>query len=183
MASRSEQACRACQKQKRRCDKGLPGCSRCQRTSRPCEYGTTADPQPTASDWGVMQARLTELENRLLAGSPRLVEQSPASGPALTSSTTTLCESVDTHSPTGPSSSVTPSFPSADDTPGYSVLVENPGPNSGAQFPASMFLDIDCYIWSRVRLPAPRGAIPAVRFPGHLHLPTYPLSHFVQSRA
>ncbi|KAH6885008.1 hypothetical protein B0T10DRAFT_493116 [Thelonectria olida] len=163
MASRSDQACNACKKQKRRCDKGLPECSLCRRTKRLCEYGIAADPQPTASDWGFLQARLTELENRL-ADSPRAVEQSlfpnpasaPVSGPALTSSNT-LCESLDTHSP-GPSS-VTSSFRFVGATPAFS-MVEDPGPNYGAQFPASMFLDVDCYVWSRVRLPAPRGPIP-----------------------
>lgn len=65
---------KACKKQKRRCDKGLPECSLCRRTQGLCEYGIAADPQPSASDWGFLQARLTELENRL-ANSPRAVEQ------------------------------------------------------------------------------------------------------------
>jgi hypothetical protein len=80
-------------------------------------------------------------------------------------------ESLDAHS-TG-TSSVTSSFRSAGVTPVYPI-VEDSGPNSGTQFPASVFLDIDYYIWSRVRLPAPApgGAIPAVRFLDHPHLST-----------
>lgn len=152
MASRSDQACRACKKQKRRCDKALPECSLCQRTGRVCEYATGAEHQPTARDWGFMEARLTELENRL-AGSP-------TPGQALTSSST-ACESVDSTCGTRPGS-VTSSFPSVDATPAYSIAGE-PGPNLGARFPAPMFLDVDCYIWSGGRLPAPHGAIPAVR--------------------
>ncbi|KAL7755556.1 hypothetical protein ACKLNR_014654 [Fusarium oxysporum f. sp. zingiberi] len=142
MATRSDQACKACKKQKRRCDKGLPECSLCWRTQRLCEYGITADPQPSASDWGFLQARLTELENRL-ANSPRAVEQplfpNPTSGPALTSGTT-LCKSLDTHSIRP--SSVTSSFQSIGFTPSYSI-VEDSSLNSGAQFLVSMFLDID----------------------------------------
>lgn len=157
MASRSDQACRACKKQKRRCDKVLPKCSLCRRTGRVCDYVTAADPQPDARDWGFMQARLSELESRL-AGSP-------APGQALTYSST-VCESLDSTRSTGPGS-VTSSFPSVDAT-AADPVVEDPGPDSGAQFPASMFLDVDCYIWSRARLPAPRGAIPAVRSLGHL---------------
>ncbi|KAF9776146.1 hypothetical protein IL306_005708 [Fusarium sp. DS 682] len=98
-----------------------------------------------------MQFRLTELENRL-ANSPRATEQlvfsSPTSGPDLTSGTT-LYESIGTHS-TG-SSSVTPAY----------SRVEGSGSNSVSHFPASMFLDIDCYVWSRARLPVPTGVIPA----------------------
>ncbi|KAF4344795.1 fungal specific transcription factor factor [Fusarium beomiforme] len=151
MASRSEQACKACKKQKRRCDKARPECSLCKRTQRLCEYGITADFQPTASDWHAMQARLTELENRL-AHSPGATEQpvflSPASVADLASGST-FYESVDTLS--AGLNSVTPDY----------STVEGSGPSSGANFPASMFLDIDCYVWSRARLPVPTGAIPA----------------------
>ncbi|KAK7229675.1 hypothetical protein V2G26_001845 [Clonostachys chloroleuca] len=162
MSSRSDQACRPCKRRKRRCDKGLPECSLCRRTGRLCEYGSTTNLQPTSSDWGFLRARLDELENRLEC-SPRTAQQcslptsTPASDPALASSIIAR-ESMDTLS-TGPSSA-TSSFRSTGFTPAYST-VEDSGPNSGAQFPASMFLDIDYYIWSRVRLPAPRGAIPA----------------------
>ncbi|KAK2689437.1 hypothetical protein QWA68_011882 [Fusarium oxysporum] len=167
MANRSEQACKACKKQKRRCDKALPECSLCKRTQRLCEYGIAADFQPSASDWNMMQARLTELENRL-ANSLRATEQhilSPISGPSSGSvleqgstSGATFCDSIDTNS-IG-SNSVNSSSQSIGFTPAYST-VEYPGPTSVTHFPASMFLDVDCYIWSHARLPVPSGIIPA----------------------
>jgi hypothetical protein len=166
MTSRSEQACKACKKQKRRCDKALPECSLCKRTQRLCEYGIATDSQPTASDWSMMQARLTELENRL-ANSPRATEQHilspPISGPLLEQGSTpgaTFCDSIDTHSIE--SNCINSSSQSVGFTPAYST-VEYSGSALQTRFPASMFLDVDCYVWSHTRLPAPSGVIPAVR--------------------
>ncbi|KAF5681842.1 hypothetical protein FDENT_7909 [Fusarium denticulatum] len=166
MANRSEQACKACKKQKRRCDKALPECSLCKWTQRLCEYGIVTDFQPTASDWNMMQARLSELENRL-AISPRAIEPilSPNSGPSLgsvleqgTISGATFHDSIDTHS-IG-SNSVSFSSQPIGVTPADST-VEYPGPALVTHFPASMFLDIDCYVWSHPKLPVPSGVIPA----------------------
>ncbi|KAF5562480.1 hypothetical protein FPHYL_5674 [Fusarium phyllophilum] len=128
-----------------------------------CEYGIAADFQPTASDWSMMQARLSELENRL-ANSPRATEQhilSPISGPLLEQGSTpgaTFCDSIDTHSIE--SNSINSSSRSIGFTPAYST-VEHPGLASETRFPASMFLDVDCYVWSHARLPVPSGFIPA----------------------
>ncbi|KAF4960377.1 hypothetical protein FGADI_1024 [Fusarium gaditjirri] len=167
MATRSEQACKACKKQKRRCDKALPECSLCKRTQRLCEYGIAAGFQPSASDWSMMQARLSELESRL-ANSPRAAEQhilSPISGPASGSvleqgstSGVIFCDSIDTHS-IG-SNSVNSSSQSISFTPAYSTA-EGSGSTSVTHFPVSMFLDVDCYVWSHARLPPPTGIIPA----------------------
>ncbi|KAF5576004.1 fungal specific transcription factor [Fusarium pseudocircinatum] len=156
------QACKACKKQKRRCDKALPECSLCKRTQRLCEYGITTEFELTASDWSMMQARLSELENRL-ANSPRATEQhilSPISGPSSgsvleqgTTSSATFYDSIDTHS-------INSSSQSIGLTRAYST-VECPDSTSVTRFPASMFLDIDCYVWSHARLPIPTGVIPA----------------------
>lgn len=63
---RSQHACGPCKKNKRRCDKSLPSCYLCVRTSRPCDYDTDrARPPPTAAEFANLQARLTELEERL----------------------------------------------------------------------------------------------------------------------
>lgn len=64
--SRAEQACAACKKLKRRCDKSLPQCALCQRTGRRCDYATL-EPTPTASDLAVLQERLADLEQKLTA--------------------------------------------------------------------------------------------------------------------
>ncbi|KAF4430509.1 fungal specific transcription factor [Fusarium acutatum] len=167
MTNRSEQACKACKKQKRRCDKALPECSLCKRTQRLCEYGIAADFQPSATDWSMMQARLTELENRL-ATSPRINEQhvlSPISGPSSGSvleqgstSGATFCDSIDTYS-IG-SNNVNSSSRSIGITPAHST-VEYTSSTSVTNLPASMFLDIDCYVWSHAKLPVPTGVIPA----------------------
>ncbi|KAG5780673.1 hypothetical protein H9Q73_005664 [Fusarium xylarioides] len=163
MANRSEQACKACKKQKRRCDKALPECSLCKRTQRLCEYGIATEFQPTASDWSMMQARLSELENRL-ANSLRATEQhilSPISGPLLEQGSTpgaTFSDAIDTHSIE--SNSINSSSQSIGFTPAYST-VEHPGSALETRFPASMFLDVDCYVWSHARLPVPSGVIPA----------------------
>ncbi|KAF5250248.1 hypothetical protein FANTH_4525 [Fusarium anthophilum] len=167
MTTRSDQACKACKKQKRRCDKALPECSLCKRTQRLCEYGIAADFQPSASDWSTMKARLSELENRL-ANSPRATEQhvlSPISGPSsgavLEQESTpgaTLCNSIDTYSIE--SNSIISSSQSIGFTPAYST-VDHPGLALETRFPASMFLDVDCYVWSHARLPLPTGNIPA----------------------
>ncbi|EWG55717.1 hypothetical protein FVEG_17582 [Fusarium verticillioides 7600] len=140
---RSEQACKARKKQKRRCDKALPECSLCKRTQRLCEYGIATDSQPTASDWSMMQARLTELENRL-ANSPRATEQHilspPISGPLLEQGSTpgaTFCDSIVTHSIE--SNSIISLSQSIDLTPAYST-VEYSGSALQTRFPASMFL-------------------------------------------
>lgn len=36
---------------------------------------------------------------------------------------------------------------------------------AGAQFPAALFLDVDCFKWAGMRLPTPSIDIPAVRLP------------------
>ncbi|RAH57384.1 fungal-specific transcription factor [Aspergillus piperis CBS 112811] len=99
----ASQACVACKRQKRRCDKRLPQCSLCLRTSRTCDYADTPKPPPTAADLENLQARLTELEERL--GS--ITEQDSLSATAGISSSSSLATE-----PIGPNREPT-SFPSA----------------------------------------------------------------------
>lgn len=66
--ARAPQACVACRKQKRRCDKALPNCSLCRRMSRPCDYSdTTPNPSPNADDFAAMRQKIADLEARLEA--------------------------------------------------------------------------------------------------------------------
>ncbi|EXJ83472.1 hypothetical protein A1O1_07095 [Capronia coronata CBS 617.96] len=58
------QACVACRKQKRRCDKVLPSCGLCVRMSRPCDY-SESNPSPNADDFAVMRQKIADLEARL----------------------------------------------------------------------------------------------------------------------
>jgi hypothetical protein len=62
--SRAEQACGACKKLKRKCDKSLPQCALCLRTGRRCDYAIL-DPAPTASDLAAVQERLAGLEQKI----------------------------------------------------------------------------------------------------------------------
>ncbi|KAH8899364.1 hypothetical protein GQ53DRAFT_836418 [Thozetella sp. PMI_491] len=78
---RAVQACAACRKQKRKCDKTLPTCSLCSRMGRPCDYADS-QPPPTADDLATLQSRLRELEHRLSKqeqeSPPAIAEREPA---------------------------------------------------------------------------------------------------------
>lgn len=62
--SRAEQACGACKKLKRKCDKSLPQCALCLRTGRKCDYAILS-PAPTAGDLAAVQERLAGLEQKI----------------------------------------------------------------------------------------------------------------------
>ena len=65
---RASQACIACRKQKRKCDKTLPACSLCVRMSRGCDYSDST-PTPNADDFAILRQKVSELESRLEAKS------------------------------------------------------------------------------------------------------------------
>jgi Fungal Zn(2)-Cys(6) binuclear cluster domain len=81
--SKAAQACTACRKQKRKCDKSLPACGLCVRMSRPCDYTDVPQPAPTADDLAALQLKLLELENRLnqTGSSSASVEETPMFSP------------------------------------------------------------------------------------------------------
>jgi Fungal specific transcription factor domain/Fungal Zn(2)-Cys(6) binuclear cluster domain len=64
MSLRASQACIACRKQKRKCNKALPACSLCQRMVRPCDYSDST-PTPNADDFALLRKKVTDLEARL----------------------------------------------------------------------------------------------------------------------
>ena len=64
MDLRAAQACTACRKQKRKCNKALPACSLCQRMSRPCDYSDST-PTPNADDFAMLRKKIIDLEARL----------------------------------------------------------------------------------------------------------------------
>lgn len=64
MHLRAAQACTACRKQKRKCDKALPHCSLCQRMGRGCDYSDST-PTPNADDFALLRKKVTDLEARL----------------------------------------------------------------------------------------------------------------------
>jgi hypothetical protein len=125
--SRAEQACTACKKLKRKCDKSFPQCALCLRTGRRCDYATL-EPTPTAGDLAILQERLADLEQQL-AATPLSSQQSYNSSSS-----------------------------------GVILRTETSGPQSIAsrEFPAALFLDLDCYKWTRMRLPLPSAKIPEV---------------------
>lgn len=64
MNLRAAQACTACRKQKRKCDKALPHCSLCQRMGRGCDYSDST-PTPNADDFALLRKKVTDLEAKL----------------------------------------------------------------------------------------------------------------------
>jgi len=64
---KANQACLTCRKQKRKCDKALPGCSLCQRMNRHCDYSDST-PQPTAEDYQALKREMAELKSIMQGG-------------------------------------------------------------------------------------------------------------------
>lgn len=89
----AHQACSACKKNKRKCDKRLPVCGLCARTGRACEYDETPRPPPSADEFAALQARITELEARLniaCGGSVSVASPTPTFSSPKTWTDTTL---------------------------------------------------------------------------------------------
>ena len=72
------QACTACRKQKRRCDKALPSCALCARIGRDCDY-TDAAPPPSSDDFAMLRQKVYDLEQRLLQFNARSAQDAGAS--------------------------------------------------------------------------------------------------------
>ncbi|KZF21996.1 hypothetical protein L228DRAFT_268500 [Xylona heveae TC161] len=83
---RALQACASCRKQKRKCDKGLPGCGLCHRLGRVCDY-SDSPPAPTGDDFQFLLQKIQDLENRLSDSTrdttPHPVPQLPYTPPSL----------------------------------------------------------------------------------------------------
>lgn len=62
------QACSACRKQKRRCDKTLPSCSLCVRIGRPCDYRSEPLPAPSPENFAALQQQVADLEQLIRSG-------------------------------------------------------------------------------------------------------------------
>ncbi|KAI6754871.1 hypothetical protein HG530_012623 [Fusarium avenaceum] len=147
MASRSSQACLACKKSKRQCDKLLPDCSLCRRTNRACDYNAEPGPAPTAEEWSSLRARLTALESRF--SQDELALSQGSFGTAASSE------------PSSASSTLHQSAPRSElGLTAARTIKEIENIDNDDDFPASMFLDTDRYIWSKARPPAPRRTIP-----------------------
>jgi hypothetical protein len=135
-APKAPQACGACRKQKRRCDKALPACSLCTRMSRPCDYTDIASPAPTADDFAALQMKLAELEGRLNGGGSGNGVGSGGRG----------------------SSSASVEEPPPVFTPGQDPLWQG----AVSQLPSVIFLDLDAFGWMNMTLSKPSVDIPAV---------------------
>lgn len=153
MPAHSIQACSACKKHKRRCDKALPVCSLCRRTRRDCTYDAEPAPVPTPADWAHMQARLAALESLLPTTSVR--DATPIQTSTASTSVPPSTVGASSHDEANSGETRAPST--------VDGSVGNEGQDTDAVFPSSLFLDIDCYVWSHARLPVMAGGIPAVR--------------------
>lgn len=72
--ARAPNACSACKKQKRRCDKQLPQCSLCLRVGRECDYSDTINSSSANSQ--AIEHRIAELEALLLQKDQQIAELS-----------------------------------------------------------------------------------------------------------
>ena len=131
----ARQTCAACRNQKRKCDRGLPKCGLCTRTGRACDYSVVA--RPAAGSLETLQQRLTKLEDCL---SPRT---RPDDAPSAASQSQSAGSMLDV----APSSS------------GPQAV----GQVGAARVPLLLFLDVDRFRDSRLRLSPPTVRIPAVR--------------------
>lgn len=131
--SRAPQACVACRKQKRKCDKLVPSCSRCASLQRICDYAESRPGTvPTAEDVAVLQKKLNELEGRL--------NSRPEDQPSMTLS--------DSEAYMGVSESI----------PGDDLNT----PTWKNKFPSVFFLDSDVYKYANTLPPKPEVDIPMV---------------------
>jgi hypothetical protein len=133
---RAPQACVACRKQKRKCDKALPNCSLCNRMARPCDYSETT-PTPNADDFAAMRQKVADLEARLEGRRPEFMSWH---------------EPIKSVSSRSPSSGVESGGSSAAD--GLSTINNPP-------FPAIFFLDAEVFTESRTVFAKPAIPVPA----------------------
>lgn len=140
------QACAACKKQKRKCDKILPSCSLCIRIGRPCDYTTDTLPPPTPETFAALQQQVSNLEQLLRSSANANGSFSPAPANGQNSSNGSLSLS-DGQTPPG-NSLLTPSS-----SPLWSA------PNS---FPSLYFLDSNAFMYEKyqVRLRQSESAAP-----------------------
>ena len=131
----ARQTCAACRNQKRKCDRGLPKCGLCTRTGRACDYSVVV--RPAAGSLETLQQRLTKLEDHL---SPRTRPDDAPSAASQSQSTGSMLD-------VAPSSSSPQAV----------------GQVGAARVPLLLFLDVDRFRDSRLRLSPPMVRIPAVR--------------------
>lgn len=129
------QTCAACRNQKRKCDRGLPKCGLCTRTGRACDYSGVA--RPAAGSLETLQQRLTKLEDRL---SPRTRSDDAPPTASLSQRAGSMLDVASSSSSPQP--------------------VDRVG---AARVPLLLFLDVDRFRDSRLRLSPPTVRIPAVR--------------------
>lgn len=90
-AELAPQACSACKKQKRKCDKILPACSLCQRIGRPCDYRPESQLQaPSPEDFFALRQQVSDLEQLLRASAGVNRSITPAASNGHTSSNGSL---------------------------------------------------------------------------------------------
>lgn len=75
LSPKASQACAACRKQKRRCDKALPSCALCTRMGRICDYSDIT-PAPSSDDFQMLRQKVQDLEHKLLLSSPQTTSSS-----------------------------------------------------------------------------------------------------------
>ncbi|USW53994.1 hypothetical protein Slin15195_G073130 [Septoria linicola] len=142
--SLAPQACISCRKQKRKCDKALPGCGLCLRFGRTCDYSISDQPSaPSAEDFAALQQKVADLEG-LLTGSSSGSNNSNGS------------DTVNGLS----------SFPSNKNSPTHVLQALSPPTDQSrtwpavSTFPSLFFLDSDVFDYERFQINSPFVKVP-----------------------
>lgn len=133
-------ACTSCRRQKRKCDKALPGCGLCVRMGRNCDYSAPSS-TPTADDFNALRLQLQELENRLNHSNSG---SSIPDNTSLYTPATTL---------SGSHGNAAPIYIQQD--PAFS--------NIQNRFPVIAFLDSEAFNYGQISVPKATVEIPVVR--------------------
>ncbi|KAI9744483.1 MAG: hypothetical protein M1818_002012 [Claussenomyces sp. TS43310] len=130
-------ACTSCRRQKRKCDKGLPGCGLCVRMGRSCDYSAPSS-TPTADDFNALRLQLQELENRLNGSN---------------------ASSVHTGQPPYTSASTLATTNGSGAPPVY--IQHDPAfTNVQNRFPVIAFIDSEAFRYGQISIPKPNVEIP-----------------------
>ncbi|KKZ66512.1 hypothetical protein EMCG_07756 [[Emmonsia] crescens] len=131
---RAAQACIACRKQKRKCDKALPICMLCSRMGRSCDYPDTSNEvHHGGEELARLKERMQELEKRLEDSSASNSSGASEIGQRLSWSTGKAL---------------------------HDVLGMEQRDGGGSNFPATFFLDVEAFRGSLSSIPKPLLSVP-----------------------
>ena len=144
-AELAPQACASCRKQKRKCDKQLPGCGLCQRIGRSCDYNPDAQSNvPSPEDFAALRQQVADLETvlRSTTSTGLVLGNGPSGHPSSNGSNGSMSIS----NGNSPANLLSPGNPPV-----------WPGPSS---LPSLFFLDSNAFEYERFQIQAPHVRVP-----------------------